>query len=515
MEDNYAEEVKSLSTSELKEIAINFLMYRGLLVAAAKNELAIRGIELTEEEKQQIEEVKNKRRQDAIKSMEDKNDTFYFDFKRDTNEEPFYKESQIQFQISPKEVNSFFDLFIPTKGYFIAPILLNINILVFILMVFNGINIFHPNVLLLQKWGANLRPLTLEGEWWRLLTSCFLHASIFHLIGNMSALIYIGLLLEPLLGRLRFISAYLLTGIIASLTSLCLHNMITSSGASGAIMGMYGVFLALLTTKLIELEKRNLLLLSTAVFLCINLIVGMTGRIDNAAHIGGLISGIIIGYSFIPGFKMPDTINLKLLPIGIMTLLVLSISFVEIKYLPSNYDIYKRLTQKRLSNQTSVSEVSKLPLSNLKDKSLNELLKRGIYNWDERKIIITKVENENVPIDIAKYDKKMKTFVSTEALALEVYNINGDAPKNKLLYALKEKGIYYWNENKKLIDEVEQLSLPIEIHKKNSQLKQYCELRIKSYELMYQTVDEGNTKHKTQLEYYNSQIGKLINEIAH
>jgi membrane associated rhomboid family serine protease len=260
MEDNYAEEVKSLSTSELKEIAINFLMHRGLLVAAAKNELSIRGIALTEDEKEKIEEIKSRIRQNAIKSMEYKNATFPFDFKRETNDEPIYSLPQNHFQITPKEINSFFDLFIPTKGYFIAPILLNINILVFILMVFNGVNIFHPNVLLLQKWGANIRPLTLEGEWWRLLTSCFLHTSIFHLIGNMSALIYIGLLLEPLLGRLSFFSAYILTGITASLTSLCLHNMITSAGASGAIMGMYGVFLALLTTKLIELEKRNLLL---------------------------------------------------------------------------------------------------------------------------------------------------------------------------------------------------------------------------------------------------------------
>jgi rhomboid protease GluP len=52
------------------------------------------------------------------------------------------------------------------------------------------------------------------------------------------------------------------------------------------------------------------------------------------------------------------------------------------------------------------------------------------------------------------------------------------------------------------------------MHKKNGQLKQYCELRIKSYELMYMAIDEGNTKYKTQLEYYNKQIGKLINKIV-
>ena len=70
MDNNFVEEVKSKSIDELKEIAVNFNMYRGALVAAAKQELSNRGIELSDDEKQKIEEIKNKRKQDAINSID-------------------------------------------------------------------------------------------------------------------------------------------------------------------------------------------------------------------------------------------------------------------------------------------------------------------------------------------------------------------------------------------------------------------------------------------------------------
>ena len=79
-------------------------------------------------------------------------------------------------------------------------------------MAINGVNIMLPDNGSLLNWGANFRPMTLDGQWWRLLTNCFLHIGIFHLLMNMYALLYIGVLLEPLLGRTRFLSAYLLTG---------------------------------------------------------------------------------------------------------------------------------------------------------------------------------------------------------------------------------------------------------------------------------------------------------------
>jgi len=102
---------------------------------------------------------------------------------------------------------------------------------------------------------------------------------------NMYALLYISLLLEPHLGRTRFLTVYLLTGLTASLASLWWHNLTISAGASGAIFGMYGVFLSMHTTNLIEKSARKALLTSIAVFVGYNILNGLkpNSGIDNAA----------------------------------------------------------------------------------------------------------------------------------------------------------------------------------------------------------------------------------------
>jgi len=350
-----------------------------------------------------------------------------------------------------EQIKDFFSIFKPTQGFFITPILLDLNILIFILMVISGVNIMQPDNESLLNWGANFRPMTLEGEWWRLITNCFLHIGIFHLLMNMYALLYIGILLEPHLGRTRFISAYLLTGIIASVASLWWHDLTISAGASGAIFGMYGVFLAMLTTNLIEKSARKALLTSIAVFVGYNLMNGLKGGIDNAAHIGGLIGGLVIGYALIPSLKKPEENKLKFGTIGFLSILILLSSFV----------VYKKL-----------------------------------------------------PNDIGTYDAKIKEFVSMEAMALEVYNLPPNTPNDKILYGIKDRGIYYWNENIKLLDSFKDLDLPLEIRTKNRLLKEYCELRIKSYELLYKAIMEDTDKYKTQIEDYNKQIDAKIKELG-
>jgi rhomboid protease GluP len=182
--------------------------------------------------------------------------------------------------------SNFFSLFIPRKNYFITPLLVDLNIAIFILMTLGGASPFSPDIQTLLNWGANVRSLTLNGQWWRIITCCFIHIGIIHLLLNMYALLYIGLLLEPQLGRRRFASAYLLTGIMASVASLCWHENTVSAGASGAIFGMYGVFLALLTTNIIEKTARNTLLISIGIFVGYNLLYGTHGNVDNSAHVG-------------------------------------------------------------------------------------------------------------------------------------------------------------------------------------------------------------------------------------
>jgi rhomboid protease GluP len=117
---------------------------------------------------------------------------------------------------------------------------------------------------------------------------------------NMYALFFVGIFLEPTLGVKRFTIFYLITGIIASISSIWWHEATVSVGASGAIFGMYGIFLALLFTKLFPMDFKKSFLLSTLIFVGYNLIMGTSGGIDNAAHIGGLISGMLIGFAVYP-----------------------------------------------------------------------------------------------------------------------------------------------------------------------------------------------------------------------
>lgn len=350
-------------------------------------------------------------------------------------------------QTTTEQISDFFSIFKPTENYFISPILLNINILLFILMVCYGVNVVEPTGESLLHWGANFRPITLEGEWWRLLSSCFLHIGIFHLLMNMYALMYIGLLLEPYLGKTRFISAYLLTGIAASITSLWWHENTISAGASGAIFGMYGVFLAMLTTNLIEKKARKALLTSIAFFVGYNLIYGLKGGIDNAAHIGGLACGILIGYAFIPSLKKPEEKNIKYSTIGIIAVVTLCSSFA----------VYK-----------------------------------------------------NISNDIQKYEDAMKKFVEIENMALDAYRITPATPKDQVLTLIKDKGIYYWNENIKLLNKVDNLDLPDELYERNKVLKHYCELRIKNYELIYKAVSEETKKYEVEITNYDAEIRAII-----
>jgi rhomboid protease GluP len=123
----------------------------------------------------------------------------------------------------------------------------------------------------------------------------------------MYGLLFVGIFLEPLLGKKKFIMVYLFTGIFASLTSIWWYEATVSVGASGAIFGLYGLFLALLLTKVFPSDFGKAFLTSTLVFIGFNLLMGFTGGIDNAAHIGGLLSGFTIGLFLSPKLKAKST----------------------------------------------------------------------------------------------------------------------------------------------------------------------------------------------------------------
>ncbi|HUO26972.1 MAG TPA: rhomboid family intramembrane serine protease [Candidatus Aquilonibacter sp.] len=150
----------------------------------------------------------------------------------------------------------------------------------------------------LVRWGANFGAYTLTGEWWRLLTGVFVHGGLIHIAFNMWCLWDLGALCEALYGRWTYAAIYFICGIGASLGSLVWNPFAFSVGASGAIFGLAGALLAAFQLGEFSVPRSALsgVLRSLGAFVVYNLIFGFAiSGIDNAAHIGGLITGLILG----------------------------------------------------------------------------------------------------------------------------------------------------------------------------------------------------------------------------
>lgn len=173
-----------------------------------------------------------------------------------------------------------------------------VNTLVFLAMSIAAKSLTTPSSELLLRWGANFGPYTLGGQWFRLLTSVFLHAGVLHLLLNMWALLNLGVLAELLFGRRSYVVLYLLCGLGGSVASVWWHTAVIGVGASGAIFGVAG---ALLPALAFERNQRMRAAMrgnlgSIALFVLYNIAFGAaSARIDNAAHLGGLLTGILLG----------------------------------------------------------------------------------------------------------------------------------------------------------------------------------------------------------------------------
>ncbi len=170
-----------------------------------------------------------------------------------------------------------------------------VNILVFIVMAIAGVGIFDSDVEKVIQWGAADKEKVIAGEYWRLFTSCFIHFGIIHLAANMIGLIYASVFLLQVLNARQFLIGYLATGIIGMAVSMWWHTETVTAGASGAIFGCFGMLLGLALTPYYTRGDRITILVYLLFYAGFNLVYGMKDGVDNAAHMGGLLSGIPIG----------------------------------------------------------------------------------------------------------------------------------------------------------------------------------------------------------------------------
>ncbi len=195
--------------------------------------------------------------------------------------------------------------------------LLGINIAVFLWMVLHGVSPRSPGEMDLLRFGAGSTVLELNGQWYRLLTATFVHIGIIHLATNMWCLWNLGMLGEPLIGPYGLVTVYVLTGVAGNLLSmgtdvgraLLTHSPVAfgiGAGASGAVFGIAGLLIVLLSNRRLPVPWAELQRLRRSVvqFALLNLVIGAATmlpvlgsfvRIDNAAHIGGFLSGLALG----------------------------------------------------------------------------------------------------------------------------------------------------------------------------------------------------------------------------
>lgn len=177
------------------------------------------------------------------------------------------------------------------------------NVIVYFIMTTTGSTSDGTHML---EWGAAYRPYILDGEYYRLFTSMFLHFGISHLVNNMLLLLFAGYYLEMSVGQICFFFIYLLGGVGGNILSLW-HDVYTdtsyiSAGASGAVFAVMG---ALLVVTLIKRNSPDNLRISRLLLMIgFSVYVGFTSQgVDGWAHMGGLIAGALVCFLLSPFWK--------------------------------------------------------------------------------------------------------------------------------------------------------------------------------------------------------------------
>jgi len=342
---------------------------------------------------------------------------------------------------------------IPTNDYFITPIIIYLNVLIYVIMVLRDVHPVQPTVESLIVWGGNVKGLTLMGQQWRLLSNIFLHGGILHLLFNMYALLYIGKEIETQFGKNRYLFTYVVTGIFASIASVSVNDNIVSVGASGAIFGMYGLLTVQLFTKniIIPDESRKSFITSVVSFIAYNLLYGFSQEgIDNAAHFGGLIAGLALG--------------------GIYSL-----------------SSYKSRLSKGISIATSVVL-----------------------------LILIFVLPKLIPNKTGEYQVAMNKFALNEEKALWMHREDlSYIPENKIKYycdRLDSEGVALWNENIEILGALSEL--PPHLEENISLLIQYCRMRSEACEIMKHLLLYNRQEDLDKVDAINLKIEEIINTLT-
>ena len=339
------------------------------------------------------------------------------------------------------------------KGHEVTFILIAVNLLVFVVMVLKGVNYLNPSVTDIINWGGNLKFNITAGEWWRLVSALFVHIGVLPLLVNMVGLYFTGLAAEPLLGKLKFLLAYLCAGVIAGLASIIWTEQGVTAGASGAVFGLYGILSAFATTSYINKNFPKTWIAGIFAYAALNVYFGLHGANDNAANAGGFVAGIVIGYLFYFFHFRRNLARAGGTRISVEILLITALTVF----------VYLR---KNLKDDTLRFEKEVMKLNQIELKAMTQM-------------------------------QQLQSKTNEEAAVV-----------------LRDSALPQWKHFQEEIIKTDEYRLDDQFKQKRKLLSRYAALRVHQTELIYKSINEGTDKYNAEIESVSDTIDKIIDQLG-
>jgi len=176
-----------------------------------------------------------------------------------------------------------------SKKFMPTFIIIVLNLIVYAYTAILSENFIEINYYVVRQYGQD-NLFVLNGGYWQLFTAMFVHVDIVHLLGNMFFLLIFGLRAEDLFNIQEYLAIYFLSGLAGNLLTLLFGPLMISAGASGAIFGLFGACIIYIR------RAFSQSIIGALLYSFFLLMMSSGGNVNNLAHLGGLIIGLLIGY---------------------------------------------------------------------------------------------------------------------------------------------------------------------------------------------------------------------------
>ncbi|KGX88878.1 rhomboid family protein [Pontibacillus litoralis] len=350
---------------------------------------------------------------------------------------PYLKQSiKSSYQKRKKEKEQVFSYGKPMMTY----LLIAINLFLFAYIEWNGAS---TDTLTLIEFGAKYNPAILDGEWWRILSSMFIHIGFLHITLNMLALHVLGTAVEKMFGSIRFLFIYFIGGIVGGLASFAFTPNV-AAGASGAIYGLFG---ALLFFGVVYRKLFFQTIGSNVIFiLLLNIGFSMIiPQVDNSAHLGGLIGGFL-ATSFVH-FPHKREVARQVVSLIVVTILMIGLGWYGVQYSANHYNAK---LQAQIGS-TYVQEEAYEEAIQLVNDTLTHVTKEQEYLYFVR---------GNAYVGLSEYNRAKEDYIQAIRLSPD------------FLEAHQNLSIIYWNVDKDRERAIYHANKALEIDPANQDVQQ-------------------------------------------